>query len=194
MWEVTHVCVWYVWECVCRCVFECIWACTCVCMPVEARGWCGEVFSITLPPYSSRQGFSQTQSSLTLASLVSQLALGILCLCFPKHKLSCLSGMHMTSGLSTSIFPVVWRALSQVTSPQFLRQGLSLNLKRIFLVRRADHWPPGLRSQASVAVLGFYTGIWGSKLRSSCLQSRPSHPPSHLPSSEIFLTKEKSLC
>lgn len=35
---------------------------------------------------------------------------------------------------------------------------------------------------------------WGHRLRSSCLQSRPSHPPSHLPSSEIFLPKEKSLC
>lgn len=170
MWEVTCVCGMCrdVYVDVCLNTYGHAHVCVCLWRPeVDAGSF---FFSLSLFHLTHQDRVSvKVRARWHWQVLLASLLWGFFVSASPNHKLSCLPGTHMASGLSTSIFPVVWRTLSQVTSPQFLRQGLSLNLKHIFPGRRAGHWPPGLRSQVSVAVLDFYTGVWGSKLRSSCL-------------------------
>lgn len=120
-----NVCVWYVWGCVCSCVLECIWHAH-VCMPVEARGWCGEFFSVTLPPSSSRQGLSQTQSSLTRQVLLASLLWGPF-----------VSGSRITS--CHVYLACTWLLGFELPSSQLCGESF-LRLRHLSFWDRVSHW------------------------------------------------------
>lgn len=76
--------------------------CMCVFVPVEAQGWCWVSSSVTLLPYSLRQGLSINPRACRWPSLKSQLAFRVTCLHLPRLELQVTKTWHLQE------FGMIW--------------------------------------------------------------------------------------